>query len=45
MQQANSTCVSVFRGGEISREGYTAVWKGLIERLVQDQHVLARKEP
>jgi len=45
MQQTNSTCVSVFKGGEISREGYTAIWKILIERMVGDPHVLARKEP
>jgi hypothetical protein len=45
MQETDRTCVSVFKGGEISREEYTAIWVTLINRLVRDQHVLARKEP
>ena len=44
MGESDRICVSVFRGGEIDRERYTAVWKTLIERLVEDQHVLAREE-
>lgn len=45
MQQTNSTCVSVFKGGGNNREEYTAVWVTLINQLSKDQHVLARKEP
>ena len=44
MGESDRICVSVFKGGKIDRERYTAVWKNLIERLVEDQHVLARKE-
>ena len=45
MQQTTNTCISVFKDGDINREEYTAVWVTLINRLVRDQHVLARKEP
>lgn len=45
MQESGNTCVSVFKGGDINREEYTAIWVTLINRLVRDQHVLARKEP
>ena len=44
MGESDRICVSVFRGGEIDRERYTAVWKTLIERLVEDQYVRAREE-
>ena len=44
MGESDRICVSVFRGGEISREEFNAVWKTLIECLVEDQHVLAREE-
>ena len=44
MGESDRICISVFRGGSISREEYTAVWKSLIERLVENQYVLARKE-
>ena len=44
MGESDRICVSVFKGGKIDRERYTAVWKTLIERLVEDQYVLAREE-
>ena len=44
MGESDRICVSVFRGGEIDRERYIAAWKTLIERLVEDQYVLAREE-
>jgi hypothetical protein len=44
MEEQVKTCVSVFRNGTIDKEGYTAVWIGLLNRLMRYHHVLARKE-
>ena len=41
--QSNDTCISIFKGGDINREGYTAIWASLINSWVRDQHVPTRK--